>query len=561
MSKSKLIKFKGKDFGVALDWQEFVGKKNVVRNKIKDTLKKKKHDGFGVKIEQDKSRMQVGFSNKELKGIPSLAKFLASKEEFQNSLVLLNFDDDLFWMCGITKTGLIESGSDSLYDKDEFISAVSGYVTLLDDEEEKKIMIAENDADLLEALIGDDVVGCNVEIFDEDEVLSGTLKNAEIELVFNAKVDMIKQLSTLGLMGAVLTSGYFFVYLEDPLYNKIVQSEISEGFYEEKSGYEQFLKDQDKKLSNSYEMVAKKEIWQKFNSAYTNKDIFNYIDELSLMFPIYLVEWELEDITFNDVSDEYFRISYKRIPNSYGNTQELKESVNSIMKNNGIDSSKYSFQNPSVSGDRLFVNIKFKEEQILQLTDGTNQKEATKNLAKLQKTLTSLTSSIQELESEVMEFSFMDKRFGNSLKDKEEEILDLVDNSARIYEDMKKERKKLELKEVKMPESFVSGSKSEVLRMTQSYSYYMWNTSQPPVSYPAQSKGSKKKGQEIRIYAKSTPISVNAGGNLDILGLDGLKNILLNESLLNKPYIKVNSVSFNLQTEEWNIQGEYYEKI
>ena len=167
MDKSKLVKFKGNDFGVGLDWQEFVGKKSVVRNKIKDTLKKKKHDGFGVKIEQDKSRVQVGFSNKDSKGAPSLAKFLAGKEEFRNSLVLINFDEEQFWMCSITKAGLIENGSDVVHDRDEFMSAVSAYVTLLDDDENFKIMIIEDDADLMESLIGDDISTFNVELFDD----------------------------------------------------------------------------------------------------------------------------------------------------------------------------------------------------------------------------------------------------------------------------------------------------------------------------------------------------------------------------------------------------------
>jgi len=420
MSNSKLIKFKGKEYSVALDWQDFVGKKNVVRNKIKDSLKKKKHDGYGVKIEQDKNRVQVGFSNKEAKGVPSLAKFLASKEDFRNTLVLLNFDEDQFWMCGITKNGLIENGSDTLYDKEEFLIAVTGYVTLLDDDEKFKILIADCDADLMESLIGDDISAFSVVVFDENEDLSGSSKLAEVEQVYNASVDLVKDIATVALLGAVLTSGYFFVFLEDPLYNQIVDSNISEAFYENKSGYESFLKKQNKKLSNSYETVAKKEILEVHSSAYSNSELYNNIKDVSYAFPIYLVEWELENVSYNNINDEYFRVSYKRIANSYGNTPELKNNLDEIIKKNGFKD--YSYHSPSNKGDRLFINIKFKNKKDLNLTANANQNEINKKLKKLERELENLTSGIEELENDVMAFSFMEKRFGSSLEEKETEI-------------------------------------------------------------------------------------------------------------------------------------------
>jgi len=114
---------------------------------------------------------------------------------------------------------------------------------------------------------------------------------------------------------------------------------------------------------------------------------------------------------------------------------------------------------------------------------------------------------------------------------------------------------------VEIDSALISGSRTEVLSMVQSYSYYKWGDARLSRKFPSMKNNSKVKGEEVRVYAKSTFLEVGDGGNLDILGLEGLKNVLLNKNLLNKPYIKINSISFDLQTEQWNIKGEYYEKI
>lgn len=558
MSNDSIIKLGGKEFGVMLDWLEIVGKKNIVRSKIKENLKKKKADGFGVKIEHFKDSVQVGFSNRNLKNKPSLAKFLSGKEEFRNALILLSTDDEEFWMCSIAKNGYIEQGSDNIYeDKETFIEAVRNYVTLLADDD-FKIVLSDSDKDLMETLIGDEISGFEIEAFDEKELFSESTKSAEINLIYNGSVDVIKQLSTLGLIGVIATSGYFFVFLEDPLYKNIIDQEVSNSFYQDKSSYEKFIKEQDKKLSNSYEKIAKKEILESRLTAYNKNELYKNIQNLQKIFPLYLVEWEIESISYNNDVNETFSVVYKKIKDSFGNTEELKASVNKILNQYGIKDP--IFRKKSADGDLMSVNLSFKKKADLKLNQNQDQSKINDKVKDLEKEVDNYHKAIEDIEFEVSEFSFMDKRFGSSLVDKEQEILDLIAKSKNVYKKMKDERSKLEVDDIKIDESLISGSFDEMLRMDQYFSYYKWSLSKNSKQYPA-SQEKNKKDLVVKYYAKSTIFDVSDAGNFDVLGIDGIKTILLSKEILDKKFIKINNITLNIKTQSWNIQGEYYEKI
>ena len=570
MSKNKIINFKGNDYNVGVDWILHDGNKNIVRNKIKDTLKLKKYDGYGSKIDNDKKSIQIGYSNKDAKGTISLAKFLASKKEFSNSLVLLKFGDEFsderYWMCAITKDGFIENGSDSLYSKDDFVTAVNSYVTLLNISDDYKIMIPDVDTYHMNEIVGDDLDGFKIMKFDADEALSGSTKGFTIDLVYSAKMETFRQITMLGLLGAVATSSYFFVYLENDLYHEIVGQKISSPYYDSKSAYTNFVKKQDKKLAKSYKNEAKKEILKEQIKTYSNKEVHQYISDLSEMFPLFLVEWELTDVSYKNLkneSGEYvenFSVFYSRISDSYGNTPQFKKYASNILKSNNIND--YKFINTSKSVDKVEISLNFKDRPVFNIESENIQKNVKDNIKQLEKELKSYTNEIDAIESDTVELSFFDKRFGGELNNKKNEIESLISSIQRIYKEMKKERSKLELEDVFIEPEKISGRKVDVLSMMQSYSYYSWKSSNKSKFFPQPKKRLTRKNKEtLNYYASSTNFEVSDASNIDIIGLDGLNTILTSEELLNKPYIKIQNVSLKIENEKWKIKGEYYEKL
>lgn len=571
MSKSELIKFKGGDYVVGLNWESVYGKnKSVIRTKIKEIIHKKKFDGFGVKIDPAKSQsqnssektpLQIGFSEKKYKGEPSLAKIFAAKDEFKNSLVLLKLDDvgsdneQRFWSCSITETGLIEGGFDEIHNLESFMDNINNHLAVIDDEN-LKIYLPKDEEDTFSELI--DFEDFNVISFSPELILSEYGKDVEIDLIYNASAETLKQLGVLALTGSLLTCGYFFVYMENDLYSSILEQEVSSPFHMKLSKYNKFVKGQDKELNTTSVLTAKKELLEIHNVAYNKEDIINYFNQLFNDFPIYLVEWQLNNIEYVNNGQEFFRLSYQRIPNSFGYKDEFESEIKDILKNKNYK--KYNFGYPNTSGDVIFINISFKDKKELNLSSDNGKREVQENIISIEKEIKKIKSEIETLESQAMDLSFFDKRFGSALSDLRNEIEDQVLKGNKIIEKMTKEREKLKQEDIRINEAIISGSRSQMLSMIQQHSYYAWKDSPRGIQYPKIT--TKGKDQEVVVpYAQSYEFTVNPGSNIDVIGMNGLQNILLSDKLLNKPFIRIKEVTFKLENDVWSIKGESYEKI
>lgn len=556
-NECKVIQYKGNEFAIGLTWQGFVGKnKSIIRSKIKDVAHRKKYDGFGVKIEEDKNSILIGFANKASKGKPSLAKIFASSDEYKNSLILIKLDDDKYWVCSITEKGTVVSGYDIIYTEDEFVEATSSYLAINSDSD-FKIFIDDDDLVEIESLI--DIEDFNVLSLSVEETLSGSHKNSEVDLVFNASADTLKQLGTVVLTGALLTCGYFFVYLEDNLYTAIVEQEVSGGYYGNLSKYKKFVKTQEKEINSASVVNAKKELVQIHNTTYDKDEVVSYIKQIFNDFPMYLVEWEFNDINYvNNNNSEFFRLAYKRIDHSYGYKEEFERKISEVLKDKGYHN--FNFGYPSKKGDVIFINLAFKEKKELDAAEHIDKSKINENVLKLEKEMKKAQTKIESLESEVMELSFFNKRFGSSLSEYESDILNQVSIGNKRIKLAKEEREKLKVEDIEINEDIVSGSRTSMLSMIQQYSYYSWKDSSRSVQYPTLSKRTKK-DETIQFYAQSFEFSVTTGSNIDVAGVNGLTKIMLDTNLLNKPYIRIKEVSFNLSSEVWSIKGESYEKI
>lgn len=561
MDKSKVINYQGRDFAIGLKWKEITGSKpNILKNKTKELVHRGKLDGYGAKIEIDKTKIQIGFSSKKAKDVPSLAKVFAEQERYHGTLVLAKISSDEFWAVSITEDGLIVSGYDVTYNESTFVDTISEFLEFED--ESISIFIAEDSKEEIIQLLGSSIPDLDsVESFDIDDLIASVNKSSEIFQVYNPSVDTIKQLSTLALTVSAMVGGYFFIYKEDPRFEEITTGLVSDSF---RSSYSKYNKDQKKSKkskvdTSSYVNVAKTELLEIHNTAYTNLDIINYFEQIFNDFPLYLVEWELNDIHFNGSNKEFFSVTYKRIENSFGYREQVEEELSKLLKKNGYD--RYSFAYPSNNGNVVEVRLAFKDKKALNLGNNTVDKsELDERKLEIEEKLKKINSKISSLEEEALSLSFFDKRYGEALDDLQYSIESEVRKGQKLFKEIKKQKASFDSQDIEFDETLIAGSRSEMLSVMQRYSYYSWKEAQAPIRYPS-NQGRGKKGETPNFFAQSYEFGVDVGSNIDVIGLDGLRTILLSDKLLNKPYIKIKDISFSLNNEVWSIKGETYEKL
>lgn len=565
MEKSKIIDYKGSQFVVGLEWREFSAPKSkIIKNKIRSAVTRYKYDGFGVKIVVDKTKEQLGFSNKKNKGTVSLAKLFASQEDFKNSLVILKLDNKEYWTVSITEDSMIVTGQDAFYNEEDFVETIGDFLQIEGDN--VNVFIAEDNLEEIEGLLIDYAEDIKFRTFDTDLVLSGNQKNNEIEMVYNSSIDNLKQLGLLSATVVLSAVGYLYVYQESDQYYKITEQEISQNFLMQ---YSKFLKEAKKgnKPVDTASLIdnAKQELINIHTTTYSNEDIIDSMNKLFGDFPLYLVEWELVDLVFlNDGRNETFRMSYKRIPNSYGYKSQFEEEILKILKSEKYN--KYNISYPDTKGDLAFLTFSFKDKvepkNLLEDNNESKNKKVVKKstTADYKQKLTKIRKNIENIESSVYDFGFVDKRFGSALEEKEDEIRREVNKANKIFKEIKQANKKSKTQDTdNFDYSIISGSRSDMLSMMQKYSYYSWKENSTAINYPKVKRSNR--GSSNVSFAKSYEFAVSVGSNIDVIGLKGLKDILLNDSLLNKPYIKISEITFNLNSEVWSIKGETYEKI
>ena len=561
MDKSKVVNYQGRKFAIGLNWKEITGSKpSILKNKTKELVHRGKYDGFGAKIELDKTKIQIGFSNKKAKDVPSLALAFANQERYRGTLVLAKIDDEQYWAVSITDEGLIVSGYDIIYNEERFVDTISEFLEFEDDS--VSIFIAEDSEEDIKSLLSDSISDLDeVQVFDVDDLLSDIRKTSHVFQVYNPSIDTVKQLSTLALTIAAMVGGYFFVYKEDARFEEVTTGEVSDNF---RGKYSKFKKTQKKSKKtkvdeSSYVNIAKSELLNLRNTAYTNEDVIGYLEKIFNDFPLYLVEWELNDIHYNGENNQYFSLSYKRIEQSFGYREQFEKEVKKLLKKNGYE--KYGFSYPSNNGDVVEIRLAFKDKAKLNLGDNAfNKDELSERTVEIENELKVISQKISNIEESALELSFYDKRYGDILTDFEDQILTQVRKGDKLFKEIKKQKSDFDTQDISFDESLIGGSRTEMLSTMQQYSYYSWKESQSPVKYPS-NQGRGTKGVMPSFFAQSYEFGVDVGSNIDVIGLTGLRTILLSDKLLNKPYIKIKDISFSLNNEVWSIKGETYEKL
>tara|TARA_Y100000588_G_scaffold341918_1_gene386310 strand:+ start:7270 stop:9012 length:1743 start_codon:yes stop_codon:yes gene_type:complete len=580
MDKSKVIDYKGSRFVVGLDWKEFsASKPKIIKNKIKTAVARNKYDGFGVRISTDKTKEQIGFSKRKNKGISSFAKVFANNADFYGSLVICKISNEEYWTVSITEDGFIVTGQDSFYNEDDFVETVGDFLQIEGDK--INVFVVEDYFDEIEELLVDYIEDTELQSFDVDIAISNGIKSTEIEQVYNPSIDNLKQIGMLGATAALATVGYFYVYQESPMYNEIINEEYSQTFTSQYAKFIRGMKQTNVKAPTDTKSLikeAKKDITKSHMTTYSNEEIFNQMNYLFKNFPLYLVEWELIDINYiNTGSAENFRISYNRIPNSFGFKSQFEEEIKKILATN--DHGEYQITYPDIKADTAFITFTFKPDfRKLELAkiaekEKTNIKAAKNEDNKKNKSLTKeeykqelemIKNKIQEVEYQTMELGFFDKRFGSKLEDQSEKINSFVNQGQKIFKEIRNNEKKEKVVVVEEKDNFnydlLGGSRSGMLSMMQKHSYYSWAENNKSVVYPKVKRGFKADAG-FKPFARMFEFSVGVGGNIDVIGMSGLRTILLNDSILNKPYIIIKEINFNLNSEVWSIKGETYEKI
>jgi hypothetical protein len=571
MEKSEIKKYKGNDYVIGLTWKEISGKKaGIVRSKIKETISRHKLDGFGVKIEEDKTNIQIGFSNKKAKGVPSLAKIFASKEKFRNSLIALRISkpedkEQLFWSVGITEDGFIAAGQDRLYTEDEFIDVIGSELQLSDGE--THFYVADDSREVIEELLIESIDNVEIFDFDPDAELagSGKIKDVQIDLVYNKSVDTVKNGVTFLAVVMTLGLAYQYLYNEDPMYHEITGSDMTNNFSKQFTKLKKEIKKSKKKQEvdvENIEVLAKTEILANRTSIYNNEEIFDGIKMLFDTFPVYLVEWELVDVRYINRSKETFRISYKRIQDSYGYKEEIEQELAKILKAYNLTNYYISYPNPS--GDFLYLDINFKNPSDVEKQEvlrGFSKEDLDAEKLVIFDKLEKANKRISGIKNETSSLGFYDKRFGDELMMLRSRLSKELKNSKKEFQAIKDLDEKFSTQEVVFDDSLLGGTRSQTLSMMQQHSYYSWSEGTTPRTYPASNTKKTKKQPSFQPYARSFDFVVGSGSNIDIIGLTGLKNIILSDNLLEKNHIKIKEVSFNLNNEVWEIKGETYEKI
>lgn len=554
MKDIRTIKIKDVDYAVGLEWDilENVPNKDLI-NRLSTKAKSKGKD-YGCVIKKDNGTFEVGFAKQNVKGMPALAAILS--KELKEVLFVKKINNIDNWVCNLDSRGLIVDQKEGVFsDKDLFDLiddlSILGQISIVCSKEDYESLFKEDFSNLTFTHIDlEDIIDRNKKI--SDDVITTIVKKSQLK----------RNILTAIVLGTIASGSGYYLLTDSQEYIDIINQEHSIPLDSKDKKFKKLIKDNQVKLASRLSMNAgKKLLLEKVNTnIYTKSEIFSHIKELYENYPLYFYEWELDNIQYvksEDNKDVKFSVVYKRIEESIGYYDEIKEKSLELANKNFKLYNVIAYPG-DLGNDIIIIDHYFK--QPLKLKDESDDEEA---LAKLEKEIKVAERDIKrirdvigEIEYKVSgELSFIDKKFGSAVSEASEEIDSNVTKALKIYDVIIKKYENQDQSDIVVPEEYTNGSKINLLNMAQKNSYYQWRDDKQAILLPIEPV-EKEKQLNYKAFAKVWKFNLNSKD----YSTQGVSSIERAVDILSGSDISIYNVNYRIENESWYLKGEMYEK-
>lgn len=547
------IEIEGGKYAVGLDWEEISFSKNSSLNSEIKALSKKKNKQYGCKNTHG-IRKQVGFSKVTSKGL--IAAGCIVSRALEDTLYIKKLDNVDYWVCYVDSEKLVAKGREGIFNEENLVEIIDELILIGD----IKITCTEEDRD---ALFGStELEAVTFEYKSFKEILQSTKKNSDDVIGILYRDSNYIKIGGVALSVMVLAGGaYYYLFSENPLYEEIINQELSAPL----DGKEAEFKKAVSQAANSFAgkmslNSGKKMLIEKIETnIYSKSEIFSHIKEMSEVFPVYFFEWQLDSIQFiksDNNKDIKFSATYKRIKDSIGYYEQINKELIPIIqqKLHPLNINTYP---GDLDNNVMIMDVYFKQPAQVedQKSEEEVQQEIKKQTEETNKKVQKIREQISQIEFEVSQSGFFERRFSSLIDDSAESIESLVNQGGKLYQDLLKTYEKQSNEVINVPESYYSGSKKGFLNLMQQNSYYEWKDDKKALTLPP----TPTNQDQLKSFVPFTKVWTFSLGTKDFSteGVDSIKNAV---DILDKPAIGIYTVNYKIENETWDIKGELYEK-
>ena len=548
------IKINDIDYAVGLDWEVI---ENVSKKDLEDQLNakaKSKNKDYGCIIKKEDGTIEVGFAKQNVKGLTSLAAIVS--KELKEVLFIKKINNVDNWICNLDSRGLVIDGKEGVFSDKDLLELIDDLELL------GKISIVCSKQDH-EVIFDTGFEHINFTHIDLEDIIERNKKTIDdnINLIIRTST-LKKNLITLIILGTVLGSGGYYIFTDSQTYLDIVNQELSAPLDSKDKKFKKMIKENQAKLAAKMSMNAgKKMLLEKIESnIYTKKEIYSYIKDLYEVYPLFFYEWQLDNIQYvksEDNRDVKFSVVYKRIENSVGYYNEIKEKSLELANKNFKLYNVVAY--PGDLGNNIII-IDHYFKKPLELKQNASEQEQLEQLEKdikdAERDIKRVRDYIGEVEFRVSnELSFIDKKFGSAVEEAAEEIETNVAKASKIYDTIMKKYSNQDQSDITVPEMYFNGKKSDFLNLAQQNSFYQWRDDKQPILLPP-APTEKAKQATYQAFVKVWKFNMNSQD----YSTQGVSSIERAVDVLNRTDISIYNVNYRIENEAWYIKGELYEK-
>ena len=587
--KQTNIKLDGIEYAVGLDWIECSKGENL-KYIHKRELKLR---GDNVVTYEADNNIIIGYAAESQLDKTSLACATALYE--RDCLYVYKIDSlNRFWLNYVAPDGRLGSSmSDVLLEASDVIDIISQLLIIISSDPSNKLRIYSN-ADSIKELQDTLTDDLKLSIFGDNRIL---IQSFDIQSISTGKFGSIsrinkvtkgRSISTLGLLalsiGLVVSGagGYAVMSGEPEAYENLTSSVFSSSVSKKEAEFKKLIDGKERSIFNSFNLnrSAKELVNLVESNIYTFDEIINDLDLIANAFPIYLVEWQNNKVAFikdDDLKIKY-QVPYNRIKDSFGVYNEVEYEIKEIINDIDKDYKEYIIKPTDSGKNSLVVDIEFKKPFILDNTYDIDSAKLkyTNDIKKTDGEIKKLISGIKSIETQAFDLGFFSKRFTSKLDELVNEAESLSKKAIGKIKDKEKiHNTTFKVNEIKIPEDYYSLNRDLFLDLMQKNNHYNWTLSEKSLTIPkiikvesvskkTKSKSSKKSKTVVEValeplvreigYSWDSTVSSKVGNTI---GIDGLRKL---KELINNKSITIKSIEYNFNTQNWVLNGEFYEK-
>lgn len=593
MSKLNKVKIGQSTLLIGLDWLKVEPKTRLllplaIKRLASEGEKHFADTNFVEKSEDTQARYQYVLIDEsetiDSEKVATGARFtLACKEKYKSKegqafVFIKIIDGGQYWISAITSRGeflneyeIVVRDRFELADKLEELSLTETVnFSYLETESAIKGLINRflDDEDFSETVIPSD---------DLESILSST---EEIKRVYKPSKIKIKKIGSAALALGAALSGFFgwsyitqmgaFSYLEDEVLIKDAQRNESK--------YSKLISKSKTSSKNWSDETFRDETLDQFIASYKSSlydplQITWIFQEIESSLPVFLREWKLDNVEF---VENRFLVTYRRIPSSIGVYFLLDEKIKEISDSNEkLDIKHFSLTD---NGETRIYSVipseKMNRKGAMVHLDKmlTEERKVKKQLRRSWKDTKDSYSDFLNTTVKYENLTFSDKwikREALNLKSQAESYIDKANRAEVRVKKLFDITDNMEL--AKIDEKYIIGQVMDFVTMMQMDSLFNWYYPKKTGSYPnaemlaekqrKKKKRKKKSSSQYKQYQAGIEVyslkiesqkAESEGDESNSVSTYGINDMIQLGYLINKPYIVVEKVTYDRDSQEWD---------